>query len=326
MVDEVGGSAQPTNGRHDGPTEITRAALVVNASSRTGAEAAAFAQQRLTDLRVPLADCYQVTDAARLPEIFAEVVDDHDLVIVGGGDGTLSTAVDFLAHRGVVLGVLPLGTANDFARTLQVPSDLAAACETVANGKVVDVDLGVIGDNRFVNVASVGLSVGVTRALSPGLKRRLGPLAYPIAAARAYRAHQPFTAWLDFPDGDHQQLAVEDLLQVAIGNGRHYGGGNVVSPTAGIDDHTLDVYAIRKGRLRDHVSIARLFRSGTFVEHENVEHVTTRALSLRTDPVQQMNVDGEVVATTPQTLAVDRNAVMVRVPQTSTAARLDRAR
>ncbi|MEQ4209271.1 lipid kinase [Actinopolymorpha sp. B17G11] len=305
---------------------IARAALVVNASSRTGTEAFEFARQKLRDLRVPLAECYQVTDAARLPEVFEDIVDRHDVVIVGGGDGTLSTAVDHLAHRDVALGVLPLGTANDFARTLQIPADLAAACTTIADGKVVDIDLGRIGDNCFVNVASVGLSVGVTKALSPTLKRRLGPLAYPIAAMRAYRKHEPFSARLEFPDGDQDSIDLDSLLQVAIGNGRHYGGGNVVSPTAGIDDHILDVYAIRKGRLRDHTSIARFLRDGTFVEHENVLHLTTRTVSLHADPEQPINVDGEVVTSTPKMFAVDRNALVVLVPQGSTAAHLDAPR
>jgi YegS/Rv2252/BmrU family lipid kinase len=305
---------------------ISRAALVVNASSRTGSEAYEFARQKLRDLRVPLGECYHVTDAARLPEVFDDIVDRHDVLIVGGGDGTLSTAVDRLAHRDVALGVLPLGTANDFARTLQIPTDLAAACETIADGKVVDVDLGRVGDNCFVNVASVGLSVGVTKALSPSLKRRLGPLAYPVAALRAYRRHEPFTARLEFPDGDRPDVDLDGLLQVAVGNGRHYGGGNVVSPTAGIDDHTLDVYAIRKGRLRDHTSIARFLRDGTFVEHDNVLHVTTRTVVLHTEPEQAINVDGEVVTSTPKLFAVDRNALVVLVPQDSTAARLDAPR
>ncbi|MGH3487104.1 MAG: lipid kinase [Actinopolymorphaceae bacterium] len=300
-----------------------RACLVVNAGSRTGAAAFALARQKLGDLGVPLGECYQVRDAARLPEVFEEVVDHHDVVVVGGGDGTLSTAVDHLAHRDVALGVLPLGTANDFARTLHIPSDLVAACKTIAGGKVVDIDLGRIGDNYFVNVASAGLSVGVTRALSPSLKRRLGPLAYPIAALRAYRRHESFRARLEFPDGDRDTIDLEGLLQVAVGNGRHYGGGNVVAPAAGIDDHLLDVYAIRKGRLRDHTCIARFLRDGSFVEHDNVLHVTTRTVRLHADPAQAINVDGEVVTSTPQVFAVDRNALVVLVPQDSTAARLD---
>ncbi len=301
-----------------------RAALIVNTGSRTGAHAYEQARDRLTELGVPLADTFPVTDGARLPEtVHAAVNDGCDLVVLGGGDGTVSCAVDELVAKRVVLGVLPLGTANDFARTLQIPSDVGQACETIAHGKVVDVDLGQVDDNYFVNVASVGLSVAVTEALSPRLKARIGPLAYPVATLRAYRRHVPFTAMLEFPDGDHEPVRLDDLLQVGIGNGRHYGGGNVVAPDAGIDDHALDVYAITRGRLRDHVSIARLFRSGTFVEHDNVVHLTTRRMRMRTDPEQYVNVDGEVVATTPQEFSVARNALDVLVPQHATAAAKD---
>jgi diacylglycerol kinase (ATP) len=301
-----------------------RAALIVNTGSRTGARAFEEARDRLTALGVPLTDTFPLSDASRLPEtVHAAVEDGTDLIVLGGGDGTVSAAVDHVVGRPVVVGVLPLGTANDFARTLQIPTDLEQACDTVATGKVVDVDLGLVEDNYFVNVASVGLSVGVTQALSKKLKARIGPLAYPVATVRAYRRHRPFTVQMEFPDGDHEPVDLESLLQVAVGNGRHYGGGNVVAPGAGIDDHALDVYAIRQGRFRDHVSIARAFKTGTFVEHPNVVHLTTRRMRLRAEPHQRINVDGEVVATTPQEFSIARNALDVLVPQTATAAAKD---
>ena len=112
----------------------------------------------------------------------------------------------------------------------------------------------------------------------------------------AYRRHTPFSARLEFPTGERGPLELRDLLQVAVGNGRHYGGGNAVSPTAGIDDHILDVYAIERGRLRDHVSIARLFTDGSFVEHERVHHLTTRCVRLVTEPLLPVNLDGELAA------------------------------
>lgn len=303
-----------------------QAALVVNTGSRRGAEAFEEAHRLLVERGVDVAEAFPISDPARLRETVEQAVErGRRLVVVGGGDGTFSSVVDVLAGTDVTLGVLPLGTANDLARTLELPLDLAAACDTVATGKVVDIDVGRIGGTAFLNVASLGLSVEVANAMSPFLKRRLGPLAYPLAAVPAYRRHRPFTAELTFPEGDHEPVRLEHLLQLAVGNGRFYGGGNAVSTQAGIDDHDLDVYAIPHGRFREHVNIARFFRSGSFVEHPEVLHLRTRAVDLATDHPVQVNVDGEVVATTPVSFSVSANALDVIVPQGSTAARRDRA-
>lgn len=304
---------------------LRRAAMVVNARSRTGDEAFERAREWLTELGVPLHAAHRLHDPGRVPEtVRAELRDGADLVILGGGDGTISTVVDFLAGSLPALGVLPLGTANDFARTLQIPGDLRQACETIAAGRVVDVDLGLVGESYFVNVASVGLSVAVTRRLSGRLKRYAGPLAYPMAAARALAGYRPFDARLTFPDADHDPVDLPRMLQVAVGNGRFYGGGNLVSPAAGIDDHTLDVYGIQAGRHRDLLGVARYFRSGQFVHSDSVAHLTTRRVAVETDPPLRLNVDGEIVGRTPQEFSVARNALHVIVPPDSTAASLDR--
>src|SRR3712207_5363830 len=195
-----------------------RAALIVNTRSRSGERTFFEALDRLQEMGVPLGATYAIRDPVRLPETVREVLDDgsdYRLLVLGGGDGSVSSVVDFLANREVALGLLPLGTANDFARTLGIPSDIAGACETIANGKVVDVDLGLAGENYYVNVASVGLGVGTTRALSPWLKRSAGPLAYPVAAVKAFLNHEPFSARLTFPDGDHEPVEYQRLLQVA---------------------------------------------------------------------------------------------------------------
>ena len=306
------------------PTPAT-AALIVNTASRRGAGAYETAHRLLLERGVPITDAFGVTDPARLRETVEQAVGNgHRLIVVGGGDGTVSSVVDALAGTGVTLGLLPLGTANDLARTLEVPLDLVAACATVADGKVVDIDVGRIGGTAFLNVASLGLAVEVARAMSPVLKRRLGPLAYPLAAVPAYRRHHPFTADLTFPAGDHEPVRLDRLLQLAVGNGRFYGGGNAVSHVAGIDDHSLDLYAIPHGRLREHVNTARFFRSGTFVEHPEVLHLRTRAVEVATDHPMAVNVDGEIIATTPVSFSVSANALDVIVPQGSTAARQDR--
>jgi diacylglycerol kinase (ATP) len=297
--------------------------VIVNAGSRQGKKAYERAVDMLTEAGVPIATTHAVTEGGDIAGITKRVIVDHDLVIVGGGDGTVGCAAGVLAGTDVALAILPLGTANDFARTLEVPRKLRTACGTAAHGKVVDVDLGRVNGRPCLNVASIGLSVSVTEALTPALKRRLGRLAYPVATMRAYRRHIPFRARLAFHDGASDALEFEDLVQVAVGNGRHYGGGNTVAPTAGIDDHALDVYAIVRGSIRDQVNIARQLKDGRFVEHERVHHVRTRALTLVTDEAMPVNVDGEIATETPCRFEIERNAVHVVVPQSATSASLD---
>lgn len=300
------------------------AAVVINAGSRRGAAAREFAVDRLKKAGVPVTSVHHVLSGAQLAGTLDQVVaDGHDLVVVAGGDGTVSCAAGRVAGTDVMLGVLPLGTANDFARTLEIPSNLAEACATVADGKVVDIDLGRANGEPFLNVASVGLSVAVTEALSPRLKRYIGPLAYGIATLSAYARHKAFPARLEFPDGDHEPMEFENLLQVAVGNGRHYGGGNTVSPTAGIDDHTLDIYAILAGPLREHVSIARLLKDGSFIKHDRVYHLTSRRVRVVTEQPLPVNLDGEIATATSADFTVQRNAVHVVVPQGSSSAMLD---
>ena len=300
------------------------AALIVNTRSRTGERAFFQALDHLQEMHVPLGVTYPIRDPARLPEAVQEVLGDgYEFLILGGGDGTVSSVVDFLADRGTLLGLLPLGTANDFARTLDIPEDIEEACKLIANGKVVDIDLGLAGDNFYVNVASVGLSVEATRALSPWLKKSTGPLAYPVAAIRAFLKHEPFSARLTFPEGDHEPVEYDRLLQVAVGNGRFYGGGMIVALESGIDDKTLDIYAIDLGRRRDLIGAVRYLKSGDFIKTDGVHNFRTPRVRLETDPDLPVNIDGEVVARTPQDFSVAQNALNVLVPQDSTAARQD---
>ncbi|WP_224273784.1 lipid kinase [Nocardioides lacusdianchii] len=300
-----------------------RVAVVVNTASRTGSRALPLVTRELGRAAEEV-QVHPAHGGAGLRDALDEAMATQpDLLVVGGGDGTIGCAAGLVAHTSTTLGVLPLGTANDFARTLEIPTALTAAVDTLLTGKVVDVDLGRVDGQVYLNVASLGLSVAVAQRLTPGLKRRLGRFAYPVATLAAYRGHRPFAARLELDDGS--VLELQDLMQVAVGNGRHYGGGLTVSPNASIDDHLLDVYAVEQGRLRDHVSIARLLRTGHLVEHDRVHHVTARRLRLVTDEPIEVNLDGEVAATTPATFEVDRNALHVVVPADSRAARMDDA-
>jgi len=304
---------------HRAPFE--RAALVVNTRARRGRAQADHARRLLTAGGVPIANTYALRSSSRLSDAVSAALDAGcDLIILGGGDGTVSAVVDLLAHRHVALGLLPLGTANDFARTLGIPDDLEDACGAIARGKAVDVDLGRADDLHFVNVASIGLGARVVTRVSPWLKRIAGTLAYPVAAARALVGFHPFAATLTFPNGDHPPVSFPRLVQIGVGNGRFYGGGAVVAPRASIDDGALEVYAIEWGGWRHLVAVALTFRSGRFVRLPGVCHYKTSSVRIETERTLATNVDGELVEQTPVLFTQARDALKVIVPRDSTAA------
>jgi diacylglycerol kinase (ATP) len=296
------------------------AALIVNTAARSGPEAFAAAVLSFQARDYPLARAEAVEDPATLPALVEEVLADGvDVLVLGGGDGTVSGVAGRLAEAGVTLGLLPIGTANDLARTLGIPVELDAACDTVVSGVVRAVDVGLAdhgraGERAFLNVASVGLAAGVTEALTPELKRRAGTFAYPLAAARAYFSHEPFSARLEFPAGDHHPVELDELLQVAVGNGRYYGGGNVVAPAAGIHDQLLHVYAVPRGTPLQRLQVARDFSTGAFTEQDHVFTLATPVVRLSTDPPLPLNVDGELDGVTPVTFRVARRSLPVLVP------------
>ncbi|MEU8660953.1 diacylglycerol/lipid kinase family protein, partial [Actinoplanes philippinensis] len=136
-----------------------RAALVVNARSRRGRQLYADAHARLVAAGFELLGAYAVDRPGELENsLTAALAHQPDLLVAGGGDGTISTAGRMLAHRDVALGLLPLGTTNNFARTVGILPDLDEAVATLVDGKVIDVDLGIAGDMPFTNHVGAGPS------------------------------------------------------------------------------------------------------------------------------------------------------------------------
>lgn len=297
--------------------------LIVNVKARAGEDALALAQSSLERAGVALAAVHAVDADELRGRIEAELAAGADRVIVGGGDGSLSAAAGALAGTGAALGILPLGTANDFARGLRIPDDLAAAARVIVADRLRRVDVGWAGTRAFLNAASVGASSELTRRLDDGLKRRAGTLAYPVAGAAA-AAQPPFKVRLGV-NGRTEEL---DALQVVVGNGRYHGGGRLVAPGARGDDRLLDVYILaasstrRRARLRDRLgdlaSLARyalLLLRGRHLEHPGVLHVRCTRASLWTDPPLDIDVDGELVGTTPVEFRVEPAALTVIAPR-----------
>ena len=285
------------------------AVLVVNAHARRGRQLYGAAKRVLGERGWTLNAAYPIRNPARTRETVAEAVaQGHKFIIVGGGDGTISSIVDALAHRDVVLGVLPLGTANSFARTLDVPLELEAAIDVLLNGKVADVDLGVINEDRFANAAAIGLPARIARSVPPVLKRWFGRAAYLMTATVQMLRHRPFRCTLTCGDEPRRFDAVE----VRIANGA-YQGGVLVAEEAHPDSRDIVVHVI-KGPRWNLVSTWARALSGARPHPEDVEVLRCRDVLIDADPQQYVSIDGEAVAQTPIRAKVDRQALLVMVP------------
>ena len=169
-----------------------------------------------------------------------------DLIVIGGGDGTISKALPQLLKLKRPFAVLPLGTANDFARTLGLPPDPLEAAEIAVNGREHRIDVGLVNDWPYLNVASVGIASKVAKVQSKELKRSWRVFAYAIGLMQAVRDLQPFFVKLDL---DGKPAWSGPVYQVSVGNGRFHGGGLTVAEDAAIDDGKLDIYLVYPGRV-----------------------------------------------------------------------------
>jgi lipid kinase YegS len=167
-------------------------------------------------------------------------------VIAGGGDGTVNEIANGLmaldASMRPEVGLLPLGTANDFATACRVPGDAAAALELALAGVARAVDLGRCNDTFFVNVASGGFGAAVTAETPVELKNFLGGGAYTLMGLVKALRFVPYACSIRMPDGD----VGSRIVVGAICNGRQAGGGQPLAPEAILNDGLLDVVALRE--------------------------------------------------------------------------------
>lgn len=258
-----------------------RLCVVVNTRSRRGRRLYPEVVRTLRAEGFEPIRLYPLDDPRRLRATLEEALDARpDLLVVGGGDGTLSAAVKHVAHRDVALGVLPLGTTNNFARSLGLPLDLRGAIQVFRNGKVADIDLGIAGDREFANLASFGVSVEVAGTVRPWLKRLLGRAAYPLTALTVLPRHQPFRAFL-MVDGRRHELLTH---QLNIANGRFHGGWQVAKDIS-IDNGRLVAYQLGSGkRLRLLGETLVRAAGGRWRSLAGGPFVVGREMHLETDP------------------------------------------
>ncbi|HBL10955.1 MAG TPA: lipid kinase [Cyanobacteria bacterium UBA11162] len=286
-----------------------RALLLVNRHARHGQQRLSEAIRQLEELGFILIE-ESTPEPQQLPELIRRYQNQVDLVIIGGGDGTLNAAVEGLVDTQLPLGILPLGTANDLARTLGIPSAISEACQIIATGQLHRIDLGWVNGKYFFNVASCGLSVQITERLSKEAKRRWGVLAYGATALQVIWQARPFRAEIAF---NNESIRVR-TVQIAVGNGRYYGGGMTVVHDAAIDDRRLDLYSLEIGQWWQILALLPALWQGRHTALPGVRTINGREIDVYTLKPRAINTDGELTTYTPAKFRVIPQALSVLVP------------
>jgi diacylglycerol kinase family enzyme len=214
-----------------------------------------------------------------------------DRVAVAGGDGTVGAAAELAGRLAVPLAVIPTGTANDFARACELPTDLDAASELAATGSELrSMELGRLADGRpFVNVASAGLASAAARRAEP-FKPILGPLAYPLGALHAAVTEQPLRCTVCA--GGEEVFDGAAWQAIVAVTGAFGGGANI--DAADPQDGALDTAILPAGSRLGLARRAWGLRRGTIAEQGDVCHARGTVVEVGLPPGTEFNVDGEV--------------------------------
>ncbi len=288
-----------------------RAMLLVNTQSRRGEDTMANAKALLEEQGFRFMGTYPIQNPKLLNMTIREIMQEKpSLLILGSGDGTVSEVTNHLAYTDTVLGYLPLGTTNNFARSVEIPFDLRDAIATISTGRVVEVDLGTINGRYFANVASIGISAEVAATVPASLKKYMGRFAYTLTGMQAFLGHEPFKSKV-IADNTMHELETHQLI---IANGRFH-SGTLIAQDASIDNARLAVFPLGNPS-RWHLAADMMqFMFGKKGTQKEEKFITAKEILILTDPPREVEIDGEIKSMTPIRAAIAPKALKVIVPQ-----------
>ena len=233
---------------------------------------------------------------------------DVDAIIVGGGDGTLNALLPEILRADKPLGVLPLGTANDFAQSIDLTSDLAAAVETIATGRTRSVDVAFANGKPFLNAINVGLGERVAAEHGGVFKTVFGVLAYPLKWWDAWRANDPFAARIVI---DHEHPIRFKAEQVSVANSQSFGGRFQLDETNTIDSGKLSVAGMRPKGFLSWLRLLLKLTKGNVNDAADAGVMPAKSVRIETQPKRAFSADGDRAGQTPVDISVEKQVLTV---------------
>ena len=288
----------------------TTALIILNSNSRSGADTdinEGVALLENSGINVIQKTSSSAKQTARYIQDYSQQV---QLVILGGGDGTISSAAGALYKYQVPFAILPLGTANDLAQSLDIPNNVDEAFQIIVDNYKSRINLGVINGHYFLNAAHIGLGVKVTSELTPEVKKKWGVFSYLKAAFSAFKKNRPFHVTIKVNGAEHRLHSI----QLAVGNGRYYGGGNVIDENSKIDDGALCLYSLAPSTLWELLRNAPFLRYGKHNHMPKTFTISGTRIEIVTRRPKDIIADGELISKTPAKFEVIPQALEVIRP------------
>lgn len=227
------------------------------------------------------------TEAARLA-----VARRYDLVVAAGGDGTINEVVNGLAEQDYrpKLGIIPVGTTNDFARALDLPRDDIIACaDVIANGVPMPVDIGKANEQYFVNIAGGGKITELSYEVPSKLKTIIGQLAYYLKGMEMLPSIRPSNVKIEY-DG---KIFEGEIMLFLVSLSNSVGGFEKLAPDSCMNDGMFDLIILKKANIADFIRVATLALRGEHVKDPHVIYTKANRVKVHTDEKMQLNLDGE---------------------------------
>jgi len=222
-------------------------------------------------------------------------------IVSVGGDGTLFETINGMANKKVNLGIIAGGTGNDFIRSVEIPTDIYEALEIIKNGKIKDIDLGMVNGKYFINVVSFGIDGEIVRITDKIKKYIKGSAAYLSATLKSLVVYKAKSMLIEIDGVKYHREA----YLVAVGNGKYFGGGMKVLPNAEIDDELLDICIVKKMSKVKLIALFPSIFSGKHISIKGVEYFKGKKVSIKSikDKII-VNADGNLIGPSPAKIEI----------------------
>lgn len=299
------------SGRGGNRALMKNATIICRLSSRHGLAYYQRLQEELPKRGVSIVEAHMVRRRKELKKRIRQAVKSGaELIVVIGGDGTQTAAVAELAHKNAVMAVIPAGTGNSFAFSLGIKDDIEAAIDTIADGKEIRVDVGIVNGTYFANFSTIGLIAKAANRTPRGLKKVIGPVAYGVAALGTFFHDKPFELRVKWKKND---LKIE-THQAIVASGRYF-GWQPLTPHANLRSGELAFFAAAGSSVSDVLKTNAALLRGDHTDLEHAHYFSAPRITIRTKPKTALNIDGHALGKTPAKFSIAPKALRVMVPK-----------